>query len=357
VFDKAGQPDRSIRRASKAQRLSERHHHGRIAVCANRPTLRNTVRFRLPLLFLCSLTLIALSGCSSETLPSSQGYILAQYGTDGLSALPSDDPLYQAFDRDVMSDPVIARLLSLFDGTCGGFAATNLVSPNTQTLGNYLVVVIGARRDCLLKDVQVHNDRQMVQTEHAVALAVESDTDLSEVRDRLRELLAQFLLVVTGQDPPETLADLPGDCTCVAEEQAFWHGYAILQRDRPPSGIEDGVRSVLDTHDSCCCPLPPAAANASEDCVCARGIAGLLAELSSTMPLSYPQRYMLWFANYEPGETRDAKLLLAFARIPRNDGATLDAFVRSYADTFPSEADLVRDLAQVWRARMDGSEP
>jgi len=108
------------------------------------------VRFRFSLSALCAFAAMALIGCSG-TLTSQHGYVLATYTADGLAALPSDDPLYEAFDRDVMADfdrdvmadPIVQHLLSLFDDTCGGFAATNLTSPNSQTLRNYLVVVTG----------------------------------------------------------------------------------------------------------------------------------------------------------------------------------------------------------------------
>ncbi|MGC9360799.1 MAG: hypothetical protein ACP5G7_10590 [Anaerolineae bacterium] len=327
------------------------------------PSLRKIVRFPLPLLILCTLALIALNGCSSGTLPSPHGYVLARYGTGSLRTLPANDPLYQVFDRDVMSDPVVAHLLSLFDGTCGGFDATNLVSPNPQTLSNYLVIVIGAHGNRLLKDIKMQDGGRTVQIEYAVALSIESDADLSETRGHLRELLAQFLLAVTGQDPPAIPADVSSDCTCAAEAQVFWRGYAILQRDRGALGLEPGSGASIDqdvllsnlgADDWACCPTQPPIGSSS-DCICARGVAGFLAELVATMPASYPQRYMLWFANYEPGETRDAKLLLAFARMSRDD-AGLDAFVTSYADTFPSEADLVRNLSKSWRARMAGAD-
>ncbi len=314
------------------------------------------VRFPWPLLILCTLAMIPLSGCGGGALCSPHGYVLARYEADVLAALPSDDPLYEAFDRDIMADPVIAHLLSLFDGTSGGFAATNLISPSPQTLSNHLVVVVGAHRNRLLTDINVQSGGRTVEIEHAVAVAIEGDANLAAVRGDFRELLALFLLAVTGHDPPAGLDDASSNCTCVTEQQAFWNGYALFQRDRDALGIETGPVSVLDANEWDCCQTWSRFRGSSDDCFCAQGVAGFLAELTVTTPTSYPQRYMLWFANYEPGETRDAKLLLASARMSRDDDAGLASFVTSYADTFPGEADLVRDIAKTWRMRMANAD-
>jgi len=322
------------------------------------------VRFRFSLSALCAFAAMALIGCSG-TLTSQHGYVLATYTADGLAALPSDDPLYEAFDRDVMADPIVQHLLSLFDDTCGGFAATNLTSPNSQTLRNYLVVVTGGHSNRLLKDVEIQNDGQTVRVEYAVALDLDSQAGLAEARHRLPGLLGQFLLALTGQEPPAVLADAPRDCVCVSERMALWQGYAVLQRERLALGLDpsrdvasngDGLPPTFDPDVWGCCAAD-LSGDSSSDCVCGRGVAGFLAELLAAMPASYPQHYMLWFANYEPGETRDAKLLLAFARMPRGDAGDLEAFVASYADTFPAEAELVRDLALTWRAHMRGTKP
>jgi hypothetical protein len=86
-------------------------------------------------------------------------------------------------------------------------------------------------------------------------------------------------------------------------------------------------------------------------------MAGLMAELIAEMPAAYPQRHMLWFANFEAAEAREAKLLLAFVRMGRGGDDALDRFVASYADTFPAEAERVRELGHTWRAHMAGMTP
>ena len=58
----------------------------------------------------------------------------------------------------------------------------------------------------------------------------------------------------------------------------------------------------------------------------------------------YPQRYMLWFVNFEPQETSYAKVLLAFSRMPRHRDPSIQAFIESYAETFPADERSLRLL-------------
>lgn len=71
----------------------------------------------------------------------------------------------------------------------------------------------------------------------------------------------------------------------------------------------------------------------------------------------YPQRYMLWFANYQARDEGLAKILLVANRLSRK--ATLDDFASAYATAFPGErervAQLVADLlgACAWPTHND----
>lgn len=315
------------------------------------------MRYRFLVSVACAFVLTAVAGCRG-TLPSSHGYVLVRRAGDNLVALNADDPLYAVFDA-VMSGPLVKHLLSLFEGTCGGFSATNLSSRTPQTLRNYLVIVITGDDEGLLRDVRVQEDGRTVRVEYAVALGLHDETDLGQARRRMPTLMAQLLLAVAGLEPPTTLADAPPDCACMSERMALWQGYAALQDERASisHGGEDvrGLSELSSDRDRwACCPT---ADQHTDDmrCVCGRGAAGFLAELLAGMPATYPQRYMLWFANFEASETRDAKLLLAFARMDPEGG--LDHFVASYADTYPAEADRVRELDQTWRSWMSGDAP
>ena len=56
----------------------------------------------------------------------------------------------------------------------------------------------------------------------------------------------------------------------------------------------------------------------------------------------YPQRYMLWFANYQARDEGLAKILLVANRLSRQ--ATLDDFASAYATAFPGERERVAQL-------------
>lgn len=321
------------------------------------------MQLRCFLLALSAVILVSMAGCGG-TLPSSRGYVLARPSEGGLEALAGDDPLYATFDSEVMTDPLIAHLMSLFEGTCGAYAATSLNTQTPQTLQNYPILVVSPGQSGLLRDVEVQGTDGQARVEYAIALGAGEGSGLArQAREALPGLLAQFLLAVAGHEPPSGLADVSNDCACVDGELALWQGYIELQEARrtmEPWSIdaERGDQKLPTATDPgywACCPTGERSSGASS-CLCGRGMAGFLTELMAGMPAAYPQKYMLWFANYEAAEVWDAKLLLAFVRM-RGDGDdadadALDRFVASYADTFPAEANRVRDLGRIWRVRM-----
>ena len=329
------------------------------------PTQRLKVHHRCPLLALCAVVLIAMAGCGGR-LPSSRGYVLARPSSDGAwEALAGDDPLYTTFGSEVMADPLIAHLMSLFDGICGAYAATSLSSETPQTLRNYPILVISHGPGGLLRDVRVEGADRQARVEYAIALGVEEGPDLArQAREALPGLLAQFLLAMAGHAPPDGLVDATGDQACVPSDLALWLGYMELQEARRALGgwsldeesDDQRLSTAMDSGYWACCPMDEAGADAGS-CLCGRGMAGLMAELIAEMPAAYPQKYMLWFANFKAAEVREAKLLLAFVRMGRGDDDALDRFVASYADTFPAEAERVRELGHTWRARMAGMAP
>ncbi len=305
------------------------------------------------------MVLVTMAGCGG-TLPSPRGYVLARPGEEGLTALASDDPIYDTFDSEVMTDPLIAHLMSLFDGISGAYAATSLSSEIPQTLRNYPILVVSHGQPGLLRSVQVRGSGRQARVEYAIALGVGEGADLGrQAREALPGLLAQLLLAAAGYQPPAGLLEAAPDCACVDGDVALWQGYVALQEARRAMGAwalaaeqsGQGPWDALDADYWDCCPAQ-GHLSGGDGCLCGRGMAGFLAELMAEMPAAYPQRYMLWFANYESAEAREAKLLLALARMADDGGDALERFVSSYADTFPAEADRVRELSDAWRQRM-----
>lgn len=317
------------------------------------------MQHRCSLLALCAVVLVAITGCGG-TLPSSRGYVLARPGDKGLVALASDDPTYDTFDSEVMTDPLIAHLMSLFDGISGAYAATSLSSDAPQTLRNYPIIVVSHGQPGLLRSAQVRGSGRHARVEYAIALGVGEGADLGrQAREALPGLLTQLLLAAAGHQPPDGLLEAASDCACVDGDVALWQGYMTLQEARHANGAwaldaelsGQGPLAEKGAGYWACCPAQ-GHLSGEDACLCGRGMAGFLAELLDEMPAAYPQRYMLWFANYESAEAREAKLLLALARMAGNEGDALERFVGSYADTFPAEADHVRDSATLWRERM-----
>ena len=77
---------------------------------------------------------LVLTGCVLRaSIPTQRPYALARRVEGSLAVLATDDPLYEAFDEQVLSDATLQCLLGLFEHTTESFLATN-GSPGPQTV-------------------------------------------------------------------------------------------------------------------------------------------------------------------------------------------------------------------------------
>jgi len=297
----------------------------------NRPTL---------VAMLCVCLLAALSGCMPSVIGTDHEYVLVRTEGTELVVVRDDDPLYQQFDDQVFDDPYLHRLLMVFEHTTESFLATNTPSPLTQSIANQLIIVVDSEETAVLHDITVHHNRARVPIELAIGLGHDGRVDLSLARKHLPRVMAPLLLELVGlkRDWTETLAS-SGAHEAASRSEAFWVGFetalesacterhAELAEDLPTGELPSSSHPVFRG------PTPEV-------------VATLTCRLLQQTTSFYPQRHMLWFVSFEPGEIPFAKFLLAVSRMPRHRDVSIQTFVESYAETFPAERASVSSLAQ-----------
>jgi hypothetical protein len=308
----------------------------------------------------CSVLAVALvlTGCVLRaSIPTQRPYALARRVEGSLAVLATDDPLYEAFDEQVLSDATLQCLLGLFEHTTESFLATNGVIPAPQTVANYLLIVADSEIPGVLHDTRVAVPGGQARVELALGLGQEGRVDLTGARHRMAAAMGPLLLELVGRRPPEgfTLGALTSPDTPVSSQEALWAGYALALE-------ADYARPYLDRdpHDVplAALPLPPEDLLARQSALCAgeatgpreeavrtpSRVAALLIALHRQAGHYYPQQYMLWMVSYEPEEVPYAKVLLAMLRMPPGD-ATVEDLIATYAHTYPAERHSVHALA------------
>ena len=207
-----------------------------------------------------------------------------------------------------------------------------------------------------------------VRVELALGLGHEGAMDLTTAREELPPVMGLLLLELMGLEPEEDDVGTPGSLhEASTPSHAFWSGFGAAreavhaakdpgliqrlqgrieltreERDRlrlyqlvPSNGFrfrfdEAGPTGQLLRPDE------------------ARRTAGVVAtffyRLLAHSDRFYPQREMLWFVSFDPEEVAYAKVLLAVQRMSAHKGTSLDAFVASYAETFPAEREFIEGL-------------
>lgn len=321
------------------------------------------------------LLIVALmaTGCViSTSVPTERQYALAQHADGSLAVLPTDDPLYDRFDRQVLSDPTLQSLLALFEHTTESFLATNGTIPAPRTVANHLVIVLDSEAAGVLRDVRLVTPGGRARVEIALGLGQAGEVDLEGARHRMAAAMGPLLLELVGRRPPAgfTLATAPDLPT--SPEEALWAGYALaLEADyaRPFLGRAplDEALQALNPPPEALLERQRAIAALAEEGTQADGqvpsraeaarspaaVAALIDALHRRAGAYYPQHHMLWMVSYEPEEVPYGKVLLAMMRMPPR-GATVEDLIATYAETYPAESEAVRALAEAILGPTDG---
>lgn len=335
------------------------------------------------LVFVLLLVAPVVTGCIVvSSVPTGRRYALAQRTDGRLTVLATDDPLYDRFDQQVLSDPILQRLLMVFEHTTQSFLATNDIIPAPHTVANPLVIVLDSDATGVLRDVRLATPDGQARVELALGLGQDGRIDLEGARHRMAAALGPLLLELVGRRPPEgfSMTALAAPDEPVSPEEALWAGYALaLEADyaRPFLG-----RAPLDELPYALNP-PPEGLLTRQSAIAARAeAAARLAEAGASRPEAghtrsfsaralsarvlsartpsavaaflmalhqqagnyYPQHHLLWMVSYAPEEVPYGKVLLAMMRMPPR-GASVEELIASYAETYPAERQAVYALA------------
>ena len=314
-------------------------------------------------LILALLAAAALLGCSPGVVPTSHNYALAHGENGRLVAYDGEAPIYERFEREVMSDAYLKKLVNVFENTTSAYLATNMrAHSQRRTIANHLVIVLDSRQAGALQDVTIRAGSRNVPVEIALGLGQAGEIDLAAARQEFAGAIGPVLLALAGVKvsdlgPPQAELSQP-----TSPSQALGVGFSLalqaLHADELSEQSTDAggwaetlaFRAQAIRENAYGAQRTAATADESrhgrDEAMCTPGTVGtFLYRLLQRADGYYPQRYMLWFANYEPEEFPYAKLLLAARRMSQADEPSIDSLIESYAETFPAEQDTLRQLA------------
>jgi len=307
-----------------------------------------------------------LASCSQAVLQTDYDYTLLLQ-TDELSAVSSDDPLYQQFE-EVLAEPFLQELFSLYTATAKGLIVDAIPSRNTKALARKPVFILGAIEPGVHQQVSLRHNGQHVMIELAIGLGGGDPFDIDRARDQLPSALAEMLMVIMGVDQPDRNGqNQPAIYDLTTPEQALWSGFAASlearygQRHPEPwpfaeidenmnqAAIErlmryreipiNGLRYLYENGQ------PTNVPRTYDQGLRTPGVvASFFFKLWDEASDMYSQGDMVWFANYESSQIKGAKILLALNRMPRRPAPSLETFVQSYCETFPAECATVQAL-------------
>lgn len=293
------------------------------------------------------VALLLVGGCRGVVLYSTQPIVLIEQTDHGLVQLADDDPRYLALQDYLAGDIALKRMIDLYAHTTAAFLASGLHSGASRALRNPVVLVLGAPSG-VLRDVDVAGLYGQVRLPLALGVAIDDPAELGSVAPQLARTLGEALLVLAGQESPAlSCAALtcdvgPAESTVVLAQGL---GAALeaqyVQWTSPSVGHADaGQRAAWLTRNDYRRQFGPEGPGNTllppEEAGLCPGVVGTLFErLIVSAETGYPQRYMLWFANYAPEDEALAKIVLAVTRLQGEPSAY--AFARAYAATFPQE--------------------
>ncbi|MFP3896077.1 MAG: hypothetical protein ACLFV5_04440 [Anaerolineales bacterium] len=308
------------------------------------------------LCIICSLCPVA---CSMHLMPmvigTEQEYVLARFQGEKIVAVEDDDPLYERFDTHVLSDPYLDQLLTLFEDTTEAFWATNTPTSFPQTVENRLVIVVNGPRAEVLHDVVVEDDGRHVPIELALGLGQEGEVDLTHARRRFCPTMARLLWELVGLPSLDiSSVSLYGTTDpSLALERGFQAAIETTHWEQRPKELEEArsERCSLVSQNAFrhrfIEGIPSADLGSCEEALQTPGVvATFFHRLLQRANTAYPQRYMLWFTNYEDANVAHAKVLYALGRTRGCGGLSVEHFIAAYAEAFPAEREMILSLAR-----------
>ena len=306
------------------------------------------------------LTVTLVAGCATAPPYTSSPCIIVRNEGGKLVMVSDQDPLYQQFSQEVLSQQDIADLFALYEYLTAALLATNSLYPHPKATQSRPVIVLDSKPG-LIHDLTARYGKKNMAVEVAIALDGSALEEMATSKHRLPHLVSSLLMELVGVHvPTASLGDLPltqpttesaalttgfaaamdavygthhpeavdwARNTSAHSQEALelWHRYTLIPNGNIPIN-ENSLAKAPDTDPR---RIPGA-------------VGVFFYKLIQDASPYYPQRYMLWFANFDQ-QVVLGKILLAFYRMP-SGRASVRAFVETYAETFPAEANWIRQL-------------
>jgi len=311
---------------------------------------------------------LLLAGCLPSIVQTDHEVILVRQGAEGLEILEDDDPLYETVNREIWGDAYTQYLLTLFEHTTAAIIATESPTSYSQAVSNKPFAVLDSECVGVIHNIKPSYKSTSVRSELAMGMGHDGEIDAEWASLYATRALGQLLIEVMEwpaaefcadrgaledettpqralelgymaaleahhrQAVPEKAMALQTEPELTLEEQAWLerteiiprNGYRFFFRDGEPSSSERTPQQAMRT---------PGV------------VATFFYRLHEQASGYYPQREMLWFANYEDSDRTYGQVLLPFGRIEGTDASVAD-YIRVYVETFPAERERVITLAE-----------
>jgi hypothetical protein len=316
-----------------------------------------------------ALALCLLCGCLPTVIRTEQEYVLIQAQDERSVIVEDDDPLYERLNSQVLADPYVHNLLTIYEDATEAFLATNKLTSLSQTLANKPIIILGSPKSGAVRKLRAQYGDQEIRIELALGLTQSGD-DLQAAQREFPSAAAEVFVWLVGLKPElaEGAAPAPMAQDVTTEGQAFCRGFGLaletLYSEGHPEWLEalraesrnsseaqqrltrlerlprNGFRFRSEVGQ------PAEALRTSAEMWRTPGVAGtFFYRLLKTTSDFYPQRHMLWMTNFEVEVAPYAKVLLAMNRMPDKRSMSMRAFIASYIETFPAEREAVLALA------------
>jgi len=316
------------------------------------------------ILVICAVIANSLLGCQSAVLQSDYDYTLLLQ-SDDLTVVAGDDPLYDAFDS-ILADPFIRELFDLYTATAKGIIIDGIPSRYGDSLSRKPVFVLGTIEPGVRRNLILHHEGKRLQVDLALALGGGTPVDFDQITIRMPAALGELMMTVMGVEPIRGEEPYPAIFEVTSPDQALWIGFGAAleahfgrhQLDLWPNPADTALDDTANERLLRYREIPlngfrtqyrnAEPENTPRSYQQALGTPGVVAtffyRLWTDISSTYKQSDMLWFANYDASQIRGAKILLAMRHMPRRSTPTLETFVQSYCETYPTECTQVKAL-------------
>ncbi len=323
------------------------------------------IRNRLLRAIACLVLGFTLSGCLVTVVSTEHDYVLVHTEKGALTVVADDDPLYTRFDSEILSDPYLQRLLSIYGHVTEGYQATDMTRSLAQAIANKPIIVTDSAQAEVMHNIEVDYEGERIPVDLALGLGPWDSNDLTAARSALVPAMASWLLDLMALKPDFTVRPKTYELATpsLALRAGFEEALEAVYGRQHPEMLDALRRQALAAPEArerllhyeavpanelrfrFAGDAPTKERRSREEAMRTPGVvATFLYRLIEHSGSYYPQRYMLWFTNFDAEEIPYAKVLLAVNRIPQKQ-ISVQNLIASYIESFPAEKASVLSLA------------